>query len=444
MFVRKLDTTIVREVEGGGQVINAETGEDCNVNETGLLFFRFISERVQDVDTIVKSICSNFKDIKYEEVKKDFCEFLSSIEKHGFVITADNKEEIEEHLLESLHVDITSECNERCIHCYIPNAVKNKAKHISFQKFCQLIDEFVELGGNNIVLSGGEPLMHPAIIDILLYCKQKGLDIVLFSNLTLLDEGLIKVMKSANVKLVQVSLYSVNPNVHDRITKKKGSLAKTLSAIEMLLSVSINVQIACPVMQQNKDEVVSVMRYAKEKKVSLRTNSLILPIFDGDDSFVISSTLTLEQKRKMICDMLNYDREYTKKELLELNNNSNDIYNNPKDFLNSSLCSAGINSCSVSIDGNVCPCPKWQSFHLGNIYDNALSGIWYNNPLLSLIRRVNKQKNYPECLNCKAIDYCKRCLKLNEQTCQGGLLHFNQENCEYAWMTKTLLEENGK
>lgn len=38
MYVRKLDSTIVREIAGGGQVINVNTGEDCNVNETGLLF----------------------------------------------------------------------------------------------------------------------------------------------------------------------------------------------------------------------------------------------------------------------------------------------------------------------------------------------------------------------------------------------------------------------
>ena len=42
MYVRKLNSTIVREVTGGGQVINVETGEDCNVNETGLLFLSFI------------------------------------------------------------------------------------------------------------------------------------------------------------------------------------------------------------------------------------------------------------------------------------------------------------------------------------------------------------------------------------------------------------------
>lgn len=441
MFIRKLDSTIVREVKGGGQVINIETGDDCIVNETGFIFLHYIDERVQDAQLVFDKIYNRFENADYEVIRNDFDEFLTLMEERHFIATANTREEIDEHVLKSLHVDITSECNERCIHCYIPNDVKNNAKHISLQKFCQLIDEFVEWGGGSIVISGGEPLMHPEIIEIMHYCGQKSLDIAIFSNLTLLDKRHIDAMKSANVRLVQVSVYSTNPDVHDKVTKKRGSLLKTLSAIEQLQSNGIDVQIACPVMQQNKEDVINVMRYAIEKRISLRTNSLILPTFDGDDSFIKTSALTLEQKRTMICDLMTVDSDYTKNVLLELNNNSSELYKAPKDFLNSSLCDAGTNSCSVTIEGNVCPCSKWQSFRLGNIYCSSLSEIWYNNPLLSIIRRINKQKYFCECLNCKAIDYCKRCLKQIEQTSKSGPLCFNHENCEYAWMTKELLEK---
>ena len=444
MYVRLLDSTIVREVTGGGHVINIETGEDCCINETGLLFLSYIDERVQDVRLILDELYNHFEGLNHEVIKNDYVEFLSLMEERGFITTANTREDIDEHALKKLHVDITSECNERCIHCYIPNGIKNKAIHIPLKVFCRLIDEFIELGGNGIVLSGGEPLMHPAIFDILHYCGMKSLDIAVFSNLTLLDEKIIDAMKSANVRLVQVSVYSTNPIVHDSITNKRGSLVKTLSAIKQLQSSGLDVQIACPVMLQNKNEVSNVMRYAKENNISLRTNSLIFPTFDGNDSFVKSSALTIEQKRTLICDMMATDKDYTKDVLMELNNNSDELYNDPKSFLNSNLCGAGINSCSITVDGNVCPCSKWQSIRLGNIFSSSLSEIWFNNPMLSFIRRINKQKSFPECLTCKAINYCKRCLKLSEQTNPDRLLRFNHENCEYAWMAKELLEKYGK
>ena len=221
MYVRKLDSTIVREVAGGGQVINVNTGDDCNVNETGLLFLGFIDERAQNVDMILNSIYNCFEDIDHDVIRNDFNEFLSLMEKRKFVTTASKREEIEEYALESLHVDVTSECNERCIHCYIPNGVKNQATHIPLQKFCQIIDEFVELGGNNIVLSGGEPLMHPEITKILNCCGQKNLDIAVFSNLTLLDKSLIEAMKTANVRLVQASIYSIKPDIIESINNRE-------------------------------------------------------------------------------------------------------------------------------------------------------------------------------------------------------------------------------
>ena len=90
MYVRKLDSTIVREVAGGGQVINVNTGDDCNVNETGLLFLGFIDERAQNVDMILNSIYNCFEDIDHDVIKNDFNEFLSLMEKRKFVTTVCN------------------------------------------------------------------------------------------------------------------------------------------------------------------------------------------------------------------------------------------------------------------------------------------------------------------------------------------------------------------
>lgn len=440
MWVRKLDSTIVREIDDGGLVINTETGYSCTVNETGLLFMKAIDERVQDMYVIAQYLHNSFEGLEVETLSNDLRDFFTDMAESTFVAVADRKEDLEDNALLSLHIDVTSECNERCIHCYIPNGTKKQCKRISLSMFRLLVDDFVELGGKYIVLSGGEPFMHPDIMEMLHYCGKKNLEISIFRNLTLLTDSQIEMMKSSHVSLVQVSVYSMNPKVHDTITKKKGSLVKTLSAIEKLKEEGLSVQVACPVMLQNKDEVAGIIRYVKKKGIGLRTNSIILPTTDGDDSFIKTYSLTLEQKKNMLNDMIEVDSVFTKEVLLEKNDNSVELCCNPKGFLNSNLCEAGVNSCSVSVDGYVCPCPKWQSYHLGNIYQQRLSEIWYNNPMLSLVRRINKQKNFPECLNCGAIDYCKRCLKLNEQTSESGLLRFSEENCKYAWMVKDLME----
>lgn len=441
MYVRKLHSTIIREFAGGGQVINVETGEDCIINDTGMLFLSFITEQAQSIDVIVQYLYNYFGQVELNVIKNDLCEFLTQMEEHKFVITSSKPKEIRENVLDSLHIDITWECNERCIHCYVPNSVKNHTTCMPLKKFCQTVDEFVEMGGKDIVLSGGEPLMHPSFEEMLHYCGEKGLTTAIFSNLTLLDNRLAEVMKSTNVGLVQVSVYSVNPDIHDSITKRSGSLVKTLLAIELLQAEGIPVQISCPIMRQNMNEVVNVMKYARKNGIRLRTNSLITPTTNGDDSFVKSSALSMEEKECMLCDLMDADMTYTRDVLLKRNTNSKELYSDPKGFLKSSICRACINSCSISVEGDVSPCPNWQSYHLGNIYKNTLVEIWYNNPLAAMIRRINRQDSFPECLSCKAIDYCKRCLRLNEYANQGELLRVDRENCDYAWMTKRILEK---
>lgn len=441
MFVRRLATTIVRKVADGGLIVDSETGIDCVVNPTGLLFINFIKNRPQCIDTIVPQLQTYFEDVEIEELKKDFTEFVLQMAEKHFVEVSDNREDIDVNTLETLHLDITQECNERCIHCYLPNSLKDKSKRIPLDKFYQIIDELVEMGGKKVILSGGEPLMHPSIKLMMQYCGQKGLETTMFSNLLLLNEDIIKIMKSSNVRFVQTSVYSLSPTIHDSITKRKGSLEKTLSAIDCLLDNGIDVQVACPIMKQNQDGIERMMEYAQKKHIKLRANCIITPKSDGDDSFVIKHSLTYNQKRDFVCKMMEHDERYTKGTLLELNHYDEDFYNEPKHFLNSSLCCAGVSSCAISPSGDVFPCVEWQSYKLGNIYEQSLSEIWYDSPSAHLLREINKQSSFKRCLECEALDYCKRCLMQNETSNNGELLRINKQNCEYAWMLKSIVEK---
>ena len=441
MFVRKLETTIVRTVTGGGLVINTDTGVSLTVNSTGLLFLRKISNRAQEVGVIVQELCNYFEDIEIHELEKDFIDFIKLMADNQVVAIYEKQEDGDKYTLRTLHVDITRECNERCVHCYIPNSIKNKADSMSFGLFCRIVDEFVELGGEEIIISGGEPLIYPSVDLMINYCDKKGLDIALLSNLISLNTELLDLFKSTNVKFIQTSVYSLRHSIHDGITKRKGSLQKTLSAIELLLKEGVEVHISCPIMQQNMKDIESVIEFAKIKHIRLRAASLLLPKTDGDDSFLKNYSLRLEQQKRVICRMMDVDKKYAEENLLEINQNSCDLCDNPIYFLKSSLCTAGINSCAISPTGDVYPCPEWESFNLGNVNKQSLSNIWYDSPSLHVFRQINCQENFKKCLECDALDYCKRCLKFNEIPNKGELLRINKQNCDYAWMVKSLVEE---
>ena len=74
MYVRKLDSTIIREISEGAHVINIETGEDYIINKIGAIFLKEVGENIQEVDTIVKHLVDIFEE--HLMAHQTLCAFL--------------------------------------------------------------------------------------------------------------------------------------------------------------------------------------------------------------------------------------------------------------------------------------------------------------------------------------------------------------------------------
>ena len=99
------------------------------------------------------------------------------------------KNESEVPCLINLQIELTDVCNERCIHCYLPNEKKNKGKALSVEQVIEILQQFRAMNGLKVVFSGGEILLHANLFDILEECKRLNLMILLQSNLLSLTEA---------------------------------------------------------------------------------------------------------------------------------------------------------------------------------------------------------------------------------------------------------------
>ena len=90
--------------------------------------------------------------------------------------------------LRNLQLELTDACNERCIHCYLPNTKKDKCKALSKNQVINILHQYREMEGLKVVFSGGEILLHPQFFDIMEECKRLNLMILLQSNLLSLTE----------------------------------------------------------------------------------------------------------------------------------------------------------------------------------------------------------------------------------------------------------------
>ena len=63
-------------------------------------------------------------------------------------------------------------------------------------------------------------------------------------------------MRANALLWVQVSLYSMNPNIHDEITQMKGGFEKIKNVILKLIENDILLQISCPIMKKIKNDIM--------------------------------------------------------------------------------------------------------------------------------------------------------------------------------------------
>lgn len=188
------------------------------------------------------------------------------------------------------------------------------------------------------------------------------------------------------------------------------------------MEAKIPVQISCPVMKQNKDDFVSVIRWGYDNNISVAVEPVIFASYDhsGDN---LSNRLTLGEIGKVI--------DY------ELEEGYADIISNlakEKESIKSDvpICSVCRYSFCISVTGEVYPCAGWQTNVIGVLENQSLSEIWQDSDKIKCLRKV-KRKDFSKCVECKDRGYCTVCMMSNSNENQDGdAFRINEFNCKVA------------
>lgn len=88
----------------------------------------------------------------------------------------------------------------------------------------------------------------------------------------ILSYDILAEMKKNHLLGVQTSLYSMDAKIHDSITQQVGSFEKTKSGILKLLENDIPLQISCPLLKQNVNSYMDVVKWGKKHDVNVRAD----------------------------------------------------------------------------------------------------------------------------------------------------------------------------
>ncbi|MCX6575426.1 MAG: radical SAM protein [Candidatus Aminicenantes bacterium] len=169
--------------------------------------------------------------------------------------------------LHSLYMYIAGSCNLACRHCWIepdfsPDQSKGKFLRPEWAK--KAVVEAKPLGLQSVKLTGGEPLFHPQFREIVSAIAQEGVDIIIETNGTLIDDDLAGFLRDAGrVRFISVSVDGAKVETHEALRGVAGSFDKAVSGIQTLVKAGFRPQLICTLHRNNIGEIAEVIALAE-------------------------------------------------------------------------------------------------------------------------------------------------------------------------------------
>lgn len=159
-----------------------------------------------------------------------------------------------------LRISLTDKCNMRCVYCMAEDMVfMPSADLMTTPELLRLVNVFARLGIDKIRLTGGEPSIHPDLIEIVRGIRAAGISRISMTTNGLRLAELAKPLKEAGLERVNVSVDTLDPERFHRVTRW-GKLDKVLEGIHAaeahgLTPLKINAVVARGF---NEDDVVGL------------------------------------------------------------------------------------------------------------------------------------------------------------------------------------------
>jgi MoaA/NifB/PqqE/SkfB family radical SAM enzyme len=171
------------------------------------------------------------------------------------------------------HIIPMRQCNLSCKYC---NEYDKVSKPVPIETMMHRIDLLAKLGTNIVTISGGEPLLHPELDDLIRHMRKYPIIAGMITNGYLLTADRIKRLNDAGLDHLQISIDNVNP---DDVSKKSLKvLDKKLQLLSEHADFHVNINSVVGGGVRNPHDALVISRRA----LQLGFTSTVGIIHDGD------------------------------------------------------------------------------------------------------------------------------------------------------------------
>ena len=310
-------------------------------------------------------------------------------------------------------LNLTRRCNLACAHCYLDAGVRRDGgdEELRTDEVTALIDDIAGLSDEiMVVLTGGEPLMRPDILDIARHATGHGLMTVIGTNGVGLTPDRVGELQAAGVQAVGISLDSLDPAYHDGFRGLSGAWQKTMAGIDACRRAGLMFQIHFSVTDDNENELDDMIDFARDAGAAVLNVFFLVCTGRGEKVTNISA----EGYERVLRRLIEAAREesellvrarcapHFKRMALEA------VPPLPVTLTHgyeAGGCLAGTRYCRVTPEGEITPCP-YMEVSAGSIRDRAFAEIWRDSALLADLRAPQLEGR---CGDCEYARLCGGC-----------------------------------
>lgn len=329
--------------------------------------------------------------------------------------------------LESVVVHLTNACANKCPYCYAYKG--NKAEHGKRETILRIIDELSNADVRAVSFLGGDPVLHPNLLEFITYAYNKKMTVSVMSNSMSFKNCVVNDIVD-KVSAFETTIHGDCATSHDMFCERVGAYDELVSNLRELSKANAKIGIAINVIPSNVYSIYSMIDSLVNKEGINISYIIIQRIVQfgramGTSIYKLSkenANVALEQIDKISKD---FGMKITVEDPFPLCV----IEKKYHKYMHS--CEWGFTKAAISSNGDFSRCGADPRCLLGNIFDTPISEIWSNSPILLSFR--NRDYLSDICAKCADKDICGGGCPLScETNVDQGLdylfVEYNQSN----------------
>lgn len=343
----------------------------------------------------------------------------------------------------------TRACNLACAHCYASARARPSHDELDTAEARAFLDDLADFDVPAVLLSGGEPLTRPDLLELVEHGAGRGLRFTLSTNGTLIDEAVARALAAVGITYVGISIDGTE-STHDHLRRQAGAWRSSVRALGALGDAGVKRGIRFTLTPDTLPDLEPVLEFAVAERIERICVYHLVPSGRGRRLADISP----DERRSALERIFVFASTHPVVEVLTVDNPSDGPLLHRwlarRDPAAATRCrralewnggaphGPGVGLAAVDERGNVHVDQFSRDHTVGNVRDTPFSKIW-SEPADTQLRAL-RQRPRPmpvRCQPCPALAMCGGGSRTRARAATGDLWGFDPA-CTFSQTSRTV------